>query len=365
MSDISSVDWGESFLESGSDPQILKDYRRAGPTPPGIEFMMDCPWLARSLLTVNLYGRLLVHTDLDFSELLWLAVSQDNSCRYCYAAHQTVLRILGHSRAQIRTLEEELFTAELNTRDRLALDFARRVSRGSPPPDRSDKQRLIDVGFEPEAVDELTFVVAFIVFTNRFATLPALPLQPVEEFADRWYIRLFRPLLSQVLRAFRKPGQPEALAAEMRGGPFSYLVEALDGLPIAGALRRLLDDAFASEVLPARTRGLIFAVIARAIGCPLSEAEARSLLAAEGMTAESVDAVLRHLGSPELDAAEALIVPFARETVRMQVPDVQRKARKLSDELGTKMFLEVLGICSLANMLCRMGLVAETGPIDE
>jgi len=359
MVDMSTIEWGDCFLESGSDPQILKEYRRAGPTPPGIEFVMECPWLARSFLTVNLNNRLLVHTDLDFAELLWLAVSQDNSCRYCYAAHQTVLRILGHSDERIRALEEELFTAELDSHDRLALDFARRVSRASPAPTPSDKQKLIDAGFEAKAVDELTFVVAFIVFCNRFATLPALPLKPIEEFADRWYIRLFRPVVSRIFRVLRKRGQPEALAVEFRGGPFAYLVEALDGLPVASALRRLLDEAFASRVIPARTRALIIAVIARATSCLYAEAEARSLLTTEGMTGDSVDSVLRHLGSPELDSAEALIVPFARETVRLQVPDIQRKAGKLAKDLGTELFLEVMGICALANMLCCLGLVVE------
>ena len=282
--------------------------------------------------------------------------------RYCYAAHKTVLQILGHSEERIRALEEELFTAELDSRDRLALDFARRVSRASPAPGAIDKQVLVDAGFDPKAVDELTFVVSSIVFSTRFATLPALPLQTVEALGGRWYVRLLRPLLSRVFRSFRTSGQPEALAPEARGGPFGYLVEALDGLPVAGALRRLLDDAFASTAISPRIRALIFAVIARAISCPLSEAEARSLLAAEGMNGDSVDAVLRHLGSPELDSAESLIVPFARETVRVEPSDIQRKSRKLAEELGNEVFLEVMGLCSLANMVCRLGLVAEAEP---
>ena len=86
------------------------------------------------------------------------------------------------------------------------------------------------------------------------------------------------------------------------------------------------------------------------------------MLAAEGMGEKSVDAVLQHLGSPELDHAEALIIPFARETVRVQASDIQRKARKLADELGTETFLDVMGLCALANMLCRLGLVVEAEP---
>jgi AhpD family alkylhydroperoxidase len=363
MTEISSIDWAdECILEARPDSPVLKDYRKAGPTPPGIEFFAASPWLGPVFLTVNLNDQLLVHTDFDFVDLLWLAVSQDNSCRYCYAARRSVLQILGHSEERIRSLEEELFTAELNARDRVALDFARRVSRASPAITNSDKQELIDAGFDSKAVDELAFVVAFIVFANRISTIPALPLKPVEELPSIWYVRLFRPVLARVLRALRKRGQPEVLAAELRGGNFGYLVEALDGLPVAKSLRRLIDGAFASSVMRDRTRALIFAVVAKAIGCPYSEAEARRILAEEGLEGETVDAILRHLGSPELDAVESLVVPFARETVHVQAPDIQRKARKLADELGNDLFLDVLGCCALANMICRLEVVVEVKP---
>jgi hypothetical protein len=30
---------------------MLKNYRKAGPVPPGVEFMMPIPWLGRLFLT--------------------------------------------------------------------------------------------------------------------------------------------------------------------------------------------------------------------------------------------------------------------------------------------------------------------------
>lgn len=363
MAESATVDWeDECVLEFRPDSQALKNYRKAGPTPPGVEFMMAIPWLGRVFLTVNLNDHLLVHTDFDFVELLWLAVSQDNSCRYCYTGHRSLLLLLGRSEEQIQELEEELFTAELNSRDRLALDFARRVSRASPALTNADKTPLIEAGFDSKAIDELAFVVAFIVFVNRTCTLPALPLKPIEELSSRWYFRLFRPVLARIFKTLRKRGEPETLAPEQRGGNFGYLVEAFAGLPAAGALRRLIDDAFATSILPVRTRGLIFAVVAKSLGCPYSEAEARRILAEDGLPGEAVDSILRHLGSPELDEMDALVVPFARETVHVQASDIQRKARKLADHLGNDLFLDVMGFCSLANMICRLGVVVEVKP---
>ena len=360
MAESSAVEWeDECVLEARPDPKMLKDYRKAGPTPPGVEYLMASPWMGRIFLTINLNERLLVYTDFNFVDLLWLAVSQDNSCRYCYAARRSVLQILGYAEERIQALEEDLFTAELNARDRVALDFARRVSRASPAMTHADTLPMIEAGFDPKAINELAFVVATIVLANRTSTLPAFPLAPVEGLSSRWYVRFFRPLFARFLRGFRKPGKPETLTPELRGGNFGYLVEALDGLPAARALRNLIDDAFATSILPVRTRGLIFAVVARAIGCPYSEAEARRILAEDGLPGETVDDILRHLGSPELDTVDELVVPFARETVHVQAADIQRKARKLADELGNDIFLEVMGFCALANMICRLGVVVE------
>src|SRR5207249_3617500 len=75
-------------------------------------------------------------------------------------------------------------------------------------------------------------------------------------------------------------------------GPYAPVVAALDGSPAARVLRRAIDDAWASEVLPRRTKTLVFAVVARALGCARSEAESRVALEREGLGARDVDEVL-------------------------------------------------------------------------
>jgi AhpD family alkylhydroperoxidase len=355
---IQELPWEDCLVEGHPAPALIKEYKKAYGNPiPGLDYFSSCDWLARSLLTINTNDGLLVHTDFDFFELLWLAVSQENSCRFCYAAHRAFLQIIGYSNSRIQRLEEEYFTTELAPKQKLALDFARRVSRSSPCVRPEDKQPLLEAGFEEAAVDELIFLTGLIIFANRFSTLLALPVRPVEEFFDGWLIRLGRPIFEKFLKSKRRYGKPQALAPGQRDGPYSALVRGLDGLPVAGPLRALIDQAWASTIVPARTRALIFAVVARAIDCQAAEQEARRLLADLDFGGEQVDEVLEHLSSPALDSAESVIVPFARETIRYQAQDIQRKARVLRDAIGEEQFIEVIGLASLANMVCRMAAV--------
>src|SRR5205814_2269099 len=85
---------------------------------------------------------------------------------------------------------------------------------------------------------------------------------------------------------------PAARAARPDDGPCAAVVAALDGSPAAGVLRRTIDGAWASAVLPRRTKTLMLAVIARALGCAHGEGEARRLLAAEGLPPAELDGIL-------------------------------------------------------------------------
>src|SRR5439155_50039 len=134
---------------------------------------------------------------------------------------------------------------------------------------------------------------------------------------------------------------------------------ALDGSPAAGVLRRAIDGAWASGVLPRRTKTLMLAVIARALGCAHGEREARRFLAAEGLAPGQLDEILANLGSPQLDAREARLVPFARETVRYQPAAIQRRMRELAHGLTAEEIVEAVGVAALANAVCRMSVVID------
>jgi hypothetical protein len=49
-------------------------------------------------------------------------------------------------------------------------------------------------------------------------------------------------------------------------------------------------------------------------------------------------------------------VPFARETIRYRVEDIQRRAAKLKESLSDAQFIELVGLVSLANSTCRLSL---------
>src|SRR2546428_12794673 len=97
-----------------------------------------------------------------------------------------------------------------------------------------------------------------------------------------------------------RPRAPEP-APRPDDGPCAAVVAALDGSPAAGVLRRAIDGAWASDVLPRRTKTLMLAGIARALGCAHGEQEARPFPAAGGLPPAQLGGIPADLGSPPPD----------------------------------------------------------------
>jgi AhpD family alkylhydroperoxidase len=352
------AEWGESLLEVKRDPELESYVKSAfGFVSQGYLQLMHCPWLVRAFVESNLLG--LVHIDVELYQFAWLAVSQDNSCRYCYDSVRAQLRLSGLPEERIRRLEQDWFAADLDSRVKVALEFGRRLSRSNPVLTRADTQPLRAAGYEEAAIRELAFVASNVLAANRVTTISALPMETYMRIPDRWYFRLLAPLLRRRVRSADRRAKPEFLSPGLEAGPYAYVVRGLDGLPAAAWLRRSLDAAWESPILSRRTKGLVFAVVAHALGCERSEAEARRLLAEEGLDTVRVDEVLAHLASSELDEIESAIVPFARETVRYQAPRIQQKARELRPLLGAAEFVELVGVVAMANSVSRLGFLAE------
>ena len=72
---------------------------------PAIRYFVDCPWLARALVDLHPELGLLMHLDHHVADLVSLVVSQENSCRFCYAAVRAMLCIQGMSEARIQRIE--------------------------------------------------------------------------------------------------------------------------------------------------------------------------------------------------------------------------------------------------------------------
>jgi alkylhydroperoxidase family enzyme len=124
-------------------------------------------------------------------------------------------------------------------------------------------------------------------------------------------------------------------------------------------MRMIVDDALASPVLPRATKGLMMAVIGRALGCAYSEGEARRVAQDAGVAPDEIDDVLANLGSPRLPARDARLVAFARETVRYHTPVIQRRVREVTAGLTHEEIVEIVGIVGLANTLGRFSVVLD------
>ncbi len=350
------IEWSECWLEPRPVPrQLAAEVRRhMGILPRWVGLLADVPWVPRAFAVLN--HAPLAHVPPHLRSLTAFVVSQDQSCRYCYGMTRTALKILGYGDQFIERLERDVQLADLSPGEQHALEFARKVSKANPRPGPSDIAGLRDAGFSTPAIAEIAYLVMVDVSSNRLATLLALPSEPVLRWVDHPLLRLVRPVVALALRERR--AKAERLP-QPNDGPCSAMIAALDGAPAARVLRGVIDQAMASPVLPRRTKLLMLAVIGRALGCTHAEAEARAGLASEGLDAASLAPVLANLGGPMLDARDALLVPFARETVRYQNAIIQRRTRELAERLTPPEVIEAVGIAALANGVCRLSILLD------
>jgi len=350
------VEWLPPLLEDRRDPaRVARIKEKTGRASLNLGFFMASDWLpeANAEMNVALFTR--THLDHELADLVGLAVSQDNSCRYCFAATRTLLIMVGYPRERIARLEQNLAITDLGERTRAAVAFARRLSRCDPPPTAADVAELRRSGIDDLAYRELAAAIGLWVFFNRVSTIAALPPATMEALPDRWVARMLRPLLAgRIDRTYRSRGHAVALPPEMRRGPCAEAINALDGLPQAPVIRHTIDSMWDAGGLSRRTRALMCATIARALGCLASEGEAVAQLEAEGVDGDTVTGVLEHLDAPGLTDSERVLVRFARETVRYEAAPLQRRAAEVRDRLTEAEFVEAVGTVSIANMLCRL-----------
>jgi AhpD family alkylhydroperoxidase len=357
VSAVQEVEWGPTLLEKRRDPEIEREFRKEfGIVPAFVPYFAAVPWMARSVIKSNLRRGLFAHIGAELAELIFLAVSQENSCRYCYQSQRSLLRVLGFEEERIRRLEEASAAAESNLPEKRVLDFARRISRSNPAPTTADWEGLLEVGYSEDAIREISYTAAHTGNVNRTSTFAAVPLEA--STPDRsLFVRLFRPFLARLLLARDRPGAPEFLGDERKSEPLSYVSFALDGLPSGRVHADLTAEAWSSPVLTERCKALIFAVIARGLGSQLLEQEAVELVAQRGLDRDAIEEALSHLASPELDPIEALAISFARETIRYRPEDIQRRAAELREKLSQEQFLELIGVAGLDNASARLSLV--------
>jgi AhpD family alkylhydroperoxidase len=359
---LEQVPW-ESCLLTPTPDDAMESYARAkmGMPLPMIRYFVPVPWLSHAMVDLHPEYGLLMSLELELNDLIQLVVSQENSCRFCYAAVRGMLRIQGMSEERIRSIEGSLTRADLSPREEAALSFARALTRSTPAAASAAKQALLATGVSVSEMKEIAFATAVINFTNRAATTPAIPPYTMEQMPRKLHVRLLRPLIARMLRKTRSRGQATPLDGAL-SYPYAGLVESFAGSPIAPALAKALAEMWASPVLTRRCKLLMFAVIARGLGCEACANEAARSLVKEDFSEDALANVLTHLDAPELDPVERLLVPFARETIWYEPAPLQRRARALRDQLTPTQFLEAIGVVSLANGLCRLGAIVADHP---
>jgi alkylhydroperoxidase family enzyme len=352
---LSHVGWETSLVPPGHD-RALEAYarRRLGVPHASVRYFLDAPWVARTVVDLHVEFGLLLELDQHTADLIGLVVSQENSCRFCYAVVRSTLWLQGMDTGRIRRVEQNLAGAELTPRMRAAIDYARAQSRSGPAGAHAAWQQLRSAGFTTLEAKEVAFTVAITDFSNRVHTMVAVPSLPFERMPEQPMMWLMRPLMDRMLSRRRARGQPAVGPGADPALPYGQLIAAFAGSPIAAALQRTLGEMWDSPHLSRRCKLLIFAVISRGLPCEVCELQLARALQQQGLSTEVIEQALGQLDAPELDVAERLLLPFARETLWYEPAALQRRTRTLRETLTAAQLIEAIGVTALANALCRM-----------
>lgn len=352
---LSEIQWHQPIVPVHRDPEWEGEVKRkVGSVMDVMRRVAPSPWLRT--LTLEIGKPRLVHVSGDLATMVMMVCAQENACRYCYGAMRATMRILGFSEKRISLIERGLQMAELNERERVMLNFTRKLARSNPRPGRAELELLLQAGYSKQAVAEAAYYIAFGCFFNRVATFVASPPEMgLERIANGWLGRILAPLLASRMRL--KPAS--LVAAEPEPGHFAVLSRPLMGLPAASVVRGAIAGAFSSPALSPRLRLLMIGVVGRALQCPHCEAQCRDLVGEMGLNAEEFDSTMRSLTNANLSENEQRILAWTRDTVRYQTEHIQRSTRQLGDAIGVDLLLEAIGMASLANAMVRLAVILE------
>ncbi len=352
---LNEIEWGDPILPIVKDPEWEKQVKNElGGQTPGLNMIVSpSKWLRMVVLRWPRYVPQEFPQRL--ADIATLVCAQENACRYCYGVARAQLKLFGYSEKLINRIEKGLQLAELDQKESTFIQFCRNLARSSPRPPKMERDKLIKLGFSEKAVAEMAFYISNHCFVNRAATFLSCPLfNRLERVSTSFLGKLFRPLIE---RKIRKTfwNDTKKLAGDISS--FPGLIQTLDGLPAAALLHDAMTGAFESNVLSRELKVLMFAVVAKTLECPFCLGESKTMAQDLGIDEEEFNRALASLSSPRLNALEAKIFAWTRETVHFETGDMQRKIRVLADELEDIVLLEAIGIASLANTVVRLAVL--------
>jgi alkylhydroperoxidase family enzyme len=353
---LDQIDWcNVSLVLPLPDPVWERESsRRIGFVTSTAKYLTPVRWLLQA--DELAHARVTPNVPVALGALISMVVAMDNSCRYCYGAFRSMLKIMGYSEQLMRELEASLAVDNLTKQERVALEFAHKVSHAAPRPSESDLRELMAVGYSPIEIAEIAYLAGISVCGNRLATLLALPPDPLEAVEENWFDKLKRPFTRKDFKAMLSSVRTVPYPAEI-SGPGAGVIEALRGSPAGAALATVLSAAWDSGITSRRIKALIFAVVARGLGCEACEAGAAEALRHEKWTDGEIEHLLTHLTSDKLDPFELRVVRFARETIRYRTRHIQELAQRFATGLKREVLLEIIGLIAYANSLTHMSIL--------
>jgi uncharacterized peroxidase-related enzyme len=113
-------------------------------------------------------------------EMIAVAVSSENKCFYCLAAHGAAVRQLSGDPVLGEMMVMNYRAAELLPKQRAMLDFAVKVTNASYTTEEADREHLRNLGFSDRDIWDIAAVASFFNMSNRMAS--AVDMRPNQEY---------------------------------------------------------------------------------------------------------------------------------------------------------------------------------------
>ncbi len=113
-------------------------------------------------------------------EMIVVATSGLNKCRYCIVAHGAILRIRAKNSSIDQALSTDYQRANLTPRQRAMLDYAAKLSIAPWEITDNDCERMLKSGFTQEELWDIGAITALFALSNRLAHMS--DLEPNPEF---------------------------------------------------------------------------------------------------------------------------------------------------------------------------------------
>lgn len=111
-------------------------------------------------------------------EMVAVAVSNANACRYCTTHHTEALSKFLKEPDTIQAIKADYTRAPIERKERAMVEYALKVTRSPGAVNEADTQELRDEGFTDSDILDMTFVASYFNFVNRLVLSLGVDLEP-------------------------------------------------------------------------------------------------------------------------------------------------------------------------------------------